>query len=156
MKLVLSPNNYSCLPACFASLLEVEVAEIVEYLQHDGSEIILPSLMAPYCYKGFHIQEMIAYSLKRHVRVSIFEDELNHSLGYNNLQACLTEKYDLSKLLKENDGVVMGDFYGKRHACVWYDKVLYNPSFKGVSYSLDNFDVNIFAIGNWENSIIST
>src|ERR1043165_661673 len=61
MKLLNSPNRWSCLPTAFAMCLDVEVQDILNWLQHDGSDIIWPELHEPYKRRSFGVSEMIDY-----------------------------------------------------------------------------------------------
>ena len=45
--------------------LDVPVAELIESIGHDGSEIIWPDLPDPMCRRGFHSQELIEECLRR-------------------------------------------------------------------------------------------
>lgn len=46
-------------------VLNVEEQEIIDYIGHDGSEIIFPNLKEPECRRGFHIQELIDFTLSK-------------------------------------------------------------------------------------------
>lgn len=59
MKLIKQPNSWSCTLAAAAMVFDAPLQEIIDYIGHDGSEVIIPSLRPPGCYKGFHIQEII-------------------------------------------------------------------------------------------------
>jgi hypothetical protein len=68
-----NPNAWSCLPAAFASALEVPVNTILNLVGHDGSEITDPDLSDPLCRRGFHPQEMIKLCLKASMPVTYVE-----------------------------------------------------------------------------------
>lgn len=61
-----NPNAWSCLPTAFAIALNVDIQHILDYVEHDGSEIIYSDLAEPLCRRGFHPQEMIRYCLQVH------------------------------------------------------------------------------------------
>lgn len=48
-----------CLLFAFAMLLETEPDDLIKEIGHDGMEKIWPELKEPYCFKGFHIQELL-------------------------------------------------------------------------------------------------
>lgn len=57
------PNNWSCLPTAFASILEVSVKDFINLTGHDGSEVIWPKLASPRCFRSWHVQELIKVCL---------------------------------------------------------------------------------------------
>ncbi len=63
MKLIRQPNSWSCTLAAAAMVFDSTIEELIKYIGHDGSEIIVPSLKPPGCYKGFHIQEIVDVAL---------------------------------------------------------------------------------------------
>jgi len=60
------------MPTALASVMNVAVEDIFDYLGHDGTEIIWPELPKPYCYRSFHIQEMCAYALMGNYAITTF------------------------------------------------------------------------------------
>ncbi len=63
MFIIPNPNEWSCLPAAFASALSVRLEAVLGCIGHDGSEITHPDLDEPLCRRGFHPQEMIKMCL---------------------------------------------------------------------------------------------
>lgn len=59
MILQLQPNNWSCLLTSFAMAYDMPVADLVDLVGHDGSDIVWPHLAPPNNRRGFHIQELI-------------------------------------------------------------------------------------------------
>lgn len=59
MRLIKSPNRWSCLPTAFAMAMEVDLDTIIREVGHDGSRILFPKLPEPHCRRSFHIQELI-------------------------------------------------------------------------------------------------
>jgi len=57
--LQIKPHKWSCSVTAFAMALRVPVAELIEKIGHDGSQIIFPALEDPMCRRGFHSQELI-------------------------------------------------------------------------------------------------
>lgn len=68
-----NPNPWSCLPASFATVLEVQLEAILAIVGHDGSEITHVGLGEPLCRRGFHPQEMIKMCLEDGMAVSRIE-----------------------------------------------------------------------------------
>ena len=64
MKPIANPNAWSCLPASFASVLEVSLDAILAVIGHDGSEITHAGLPDPLQRRGFHPQELIKVCLQ--------------------------------------------------------------------------------------------
>ena len=73
MKLQKQPNNWSCLPTAFASLLEIDVKHIIRATGHDGSTLMWRSFDPPYCYRGWHIQELVKLALEFGYAVTTIE-----------------------------------------------------------------------------------
>ena len=65
MRIQTQPNHWSCEVTAFAMALHTPVAELIEGIGHDGSEIIWPDLPDPMCRRGFHSQELVDECLKR-------------------------------------------------------------------------------------------
>ena len=65
-----SPNGWSCLPTAFAIVLGVPVKNIIDFLNHDGSEVLWPNLPEPRCRRSFHVQEVINYCLANNYAVT--------------------------------------------------------------------------------------
>lgn len=73
MKLVMSPNRWSCLPCCFAMIMNLELQDVIKWLAHDGSEIIFPNAPEPLRRRGFHEQELLDFSWNRGFSTTCFE-----------------------------------------------------------------------------------
>ena len=61
------------MPLAFAMALGNPVAELLEAIGHDGSEIVFPSLPEPLCRRCFHVQELIQVALGRGCAVTPVE-----------------------------------------------------------------------------------
>ena len=68
-----NPNAWSCLPAAFATALQVPLEAVLAIVGHDGSEITHAGLGDPRCRRGFHPQEMIKMCLEDGMAVSCVE-----------------------------------------------------------------------------------
>ena len=68
-----NPNAWSCLPAAFATALQVPIEAILAIVGHDGGEITHAGLGEPLCRRGFHPQEMIKMCLEDGMSVTRVE-----------------------------------------------------------------------------------
>lgn len=73
MKKQKNPNAWSCLPAAFATALEVPLESIIALVGHDGSEITHAGLPEPLKRRGFHSQEMIKVCVQDDMAVTRIE-----------------------------------------------------------------------------------
>lgn len=141
MKLITSPNRWSCLPASFAMALGISFSEMIARIGHDGSEIIWPELPEPQRRRTFHIQECLAVCLRL-------------GLGTVEIQMgpCLTPDgkvvyevpcpVDFRKLMSISIGVMLGRGRQMGHAVAWDGKSIYDPA--GWIYDIDR-DSAIFS-----------
>jgi hypothetical protein len=130
-----------CLLYSFAAVLETEPSVLIEELGHDGMEVVWPDLKKPYCYKGFHIQEMIDLCMHRGyscTEVQAMPTSLPPPSAYMHLMAhnigphiC----YSMSKIkprfktyLMGNEGVLYGQTgRGMSHAWAWDGEFAHDP-----------------------------
>lgn len=68
-----TPNAWSCLPTAFAMAMDVPLQSVLDFVGHDGSEIVRAGLPDPVCRKGFHPQEVIRYCLDQGFAVTRLE-----------------------------------------------------------------------------------
>ena len=68
-----NPNAWSCLPAAFATALEVPIEAVLAIVGHDGSEITHAGLPEPMNRRGFHPQEFIKMCLEDAMAVTRVE-----------------------------------------------------------------------------------
>lgn len=69
MQAVLTTNRWSCLPVAFINAMRIldensvpaSIDELIDFVGHDGSEILWPEEQAPNNRKGFADQEVIDY-----------------------------------------------------------------------------------------------
>ena len=73
MKTQRNPNSWSCLPAAFATALEVPLEAVIGIVGHDGSEITHAGLPEPMNRRGFHPQELIKMCLEDEMAVTRVE-----------------------------------------------------------------------------------
>lgn len=67
MKIYVMPKEMKagCLLYAWAMILEEEPKILIGEIGHDGMACIWPDLKEPYCYQGFHIQELIDCAIRR-------------------------------------------------------------------------------------------
>lgn len=63
MKLVRSPNAWSCPLATAAMVFDYDIEDFMLLIGHNGYKKIHPQLPSPACYKGFHMQEIVDAAL---------------------------------------------------------------------------------------------
>lgn len=137
-----SPNGWSCLPCSFATVLGVTLEEILEYVGHNGSDIMWPELPEPKCRKGFHIQEMISFSFEKGRTVTPFEP-VPLSIPVEGAKPCIiTFRYGaqnrMNSLLTGRNGVLEGN----GHAVAWYNGIIHDPAL-GIN-RLEDFPIRRF------------
>ena len=147
MNLVKNPNNWSCLLASVAMVLDKSIEELVGAVGHDGSDIVFPHLPEPGKRRGFHIQEFISVILKSGFAMTPIEvlpystpdgkhefpvDFPNHEERFWNL-------------MYNSVGILTGLRTRWRHAVAWNGKRIYDPL--GSVYShhdIQNFRIDVF------------
>lgn len=135
MRLIESPNRWSCLPCSFAMALEISLNEMLTRIGHDGSEIIWPQLAEPQRRRTFHIQECFsaAFSLNKTVMEFQFSPTLTPD-GEHVLD--VPQKVDIYKLMSVSTGVLLGRGRCLGHAVAWNGKSVYDPN--GSIYDIEN------------------
>lgn len=61
------------MPTAFAMALDLDAAEFMLLVGHDGGQIAFPGLPEPMCRRGFHVQECIAVALNLGISVTPIE-----------------------------------------------------------------------------------
>ncbi len=139
MKLQIQPNAWSCMPTALAIILNEPVGDIINEIGHDGSEIIDGHV------KGYHIQELNKICLKRNKTIIHFDrfPVIQHS--DNILINFGDEREYINKLMKDNDGILLGLTYNeKAHSVVWnhIENCIYDPN--GTIYAKGFFNIETF------------
>jgi len=73
MKLQRSPRKGLCLVTSFAMALDLPVEVLMSFLGKGHEVVAFPGVPAPYCYRGYHIQEMILFAVARDFAVTPIE-----------------------------------------------------------------------------------
>jgi hypothetical protein len=112
-------NKWSCLPNAFSLATGIHTNDILDELGHDGSEIIFPGRVDPFCRKSFNPLELTYWALKRKITVVNLESEceISNLLGDSRIYSY---KVDLMEVMEKNNGVVSGIFKGiGLHSTFW-------------------------------------
>lgn len=129
MKLQKQPNKHSCLITAFAIVIDEDVNNLIKELGHDGSEVIRQGESEPFCYRGFHPQELTKLALKRHKALIIFDIDL--VLYHRGILSLISdESIYINQLMINNIGVICGHYENSKspHAVAWDGKKIYDPS----------------------------
>lgn len=140
MKLLVTPNRWSCMLTSFAMVLDLSVKELTDELGHDGSVIIFPELPEPECRRTFHVQEFIVPCHKRgYALVSI---EASPVLAANYAWYRLPVSCNYETFMASYKGVVVGKATNHMHACAWDGHDLHDP--EGYYSCLGNLAIREF------------
>ena len=122
MQRVEQPNRWSCLPAAFATVLELDFGTITTLIGHDGSDILYPELKEPFNHRGFHIQELIRVAWQLGYSVTQFQvlPQMQHGEHYRQLYHWTDGQKQMSVLLAQANAVITGlNDAGNHHAIAW-------------------------------------
>ena len=141
--LIKQPNNWSCMAASAAMILNVTLQDIYEYVGHDGSAIVFPDLPDPICRKGFHSQEIL--DIVHCFGCSMTPIEVEPWQTSNGTNEYKIEKWGLFKdnknrldyYMKHFSGILEGKAKNHWHAMAWDCKTqrIYDPA--GLIYSFE-------------------
>ncbi len=146
MKLLkMRSGENQCLVYSLAMLLDVEPDVLIEELIHDGTSRWFPKQPIPYCYRGYHIQEIVDVCLARGYGLTLVElypclasqkDPTNYKLLWDEAFADIRFK----RLLTGRKGLLIGEApSGGGHACAWDGIIVFDPN--GRKYKLDKFKI---------------
>lgn len=146
MKLITSPNSWSCAAASLAMVLGIDFNDVIKSVGHDGSEIINPDLRKPGCYKGFHMQELIEIALAHHYAVTPIELQPVQTATGNDEYDVKIEMYKspdrrLLHHMNRNTGILMGKLNTYWHAVAWDGAMVYDP--RGLIYPYGDIKINL-------------
>ena len=145
MRLIKSPNRWSCLLASAAMLLDTELKDLVDEIGHDGSEIIWPDSKEPFCRRAFHIAEIIELFDKRGFCLTPIEC-LPRSVPTIDAEPFLVAfEANYQRIIRHMlaPGILVG--YGPNgnpHAAAWNTIRVYDPM--GDIYVRDDFTIRTF------------
>jgi len=144
MLLQTTPNKWSCLPTSFAMVTNTPLEEIIKELGHDGSEILWPNLEEPFCYRSFHIQELISILFYSGILVVEFQVWPVSAPQFPNITNNIIHfpegnEQRIYDIMHQGKGVVKGEFRNKPHAAAWDGNQIFDPG--GFTYNLDQFNI---------------
>lgn len=146
MIMQIQPNRASCLVTAFAMVLDIPVEKIFEQLGHNGTEVIWPELPEPFCYRGFHPQELIYFAYKHKFYFLEFQPNPNLVSVYPSREHSweMFSGEEFTYLLNKHDGVLVGIVNNCFHAVAWnkQEKLVLDPN--GTTYTIDNFSIQCF------------
>jgi hypothetical protein len=143
MKLQIQPNLWSCMPVALAMILDEDFREIIEEIGHDGSEIIKTDQLEPCNRRGFHPQELakICYSRSK----ALIQFDIIPSVYFNNITYIYgDDKKYIDKLMRCNEGILLGTINGKDHGVAWDKEKIYDPN--GTIYAKGFFGIETFLL----------
>lgn len=126
-------NKASCLVDAFSAVAQISPEAIVKHIGHDGLEVLWPELPEPFCFRGFHIQEVLKALLHWGVTASHFEREMLSAPNDN--QIPFSQHFDLTKLMATHDCVIrLGSHFAAIVDNMFVDsakppRVNFNPGF---------------------------
>ena len=137
-------NVWTCLPMSFAMVLDVPTQGIFDHCGHDGSEIVFPGYVDPYCRRSFHIQEMIDFCFYKRKYVIQIDDQPVSSNGLGDQYSVKVADHRMASYLWHGKGVLVGSINNKPHAVAWdpMSAIVYDPN--GTNYSIDKFNIRSF------------
>ena len=143
-----TPNRWSCVPAAFATAINVEVQTLIEKIGHDGSEIIFPDLEEPLCRRAFHVQELCIalFSLGYFVSgydclpLALCDEDHMYTVEYPDEKALFKE------IMSNSIGVGCGRIQNTNttHAFAWNGERCYDP--QGFIYPLSRYELYSYNI----------
>lgn len=140
-------NQLDCLLTSAAMVMDVPLAELKEKIGHDGFEKIFIA-PEPYCFRGYHIQEIIDQAFLNGYTVMHVETEpsLISFLNTNkNAEFFIPVNKNRIKIYLDNfPGIIGGVIPGvTAHAVAWCnkDKKIYDPC--GEVYTLKDYKLKI-------------
>ncbi len=143
MDLIKGENNLDCILAAAAMVMDIDLVELKKLIGHDGSEVIFPNSPVPYCYRGFHIQEITDQAFLNGWSVMYIQRKfgLEPFIGEDPPFAINVYDKRMATYLKRFPGIIAGVSDNKNHAVAWDGRMVYDPS--GSVYTLREFNYDI-------------
>lgn len=141
MKLIQSPNDWSCMATSWAMALGIGLDVVVAEVGHDGSEIVWPDLPSPHCRRGFHPQEF--YPLARTLGFAVETVESKPMLQNIRGDILTLPGVDWEHCLSNCHGIIGGyTRSGTGHAVAVHAGRVYDP--RGRVYDVSRCDIRGF------------
>lgn len=122
------PNSWSCLPTAAAIVIDMDVADFINQIGHDGSEVRWPGTRRPQ--RSFHLQEIIDVLHSQGYSATVFET--NPQLGSyyesdtRSIFSFEQKRKRLNRLLLGFQGILIGFDGSTPHACAFNNGVVYD------------------------------
>jgi hypothetical protein len=142
MKLI-STNNYECVVASFAMVMDTTIEDLIERVGHNGKGVVAEGVSAPECWRSWHPEEFIDLLLADGFAMTLttMNPMMIHGPKLINHAAFMGQDRFFSALLY-GDGVIFGQAgaNGRGHAVAWNrdELKIYDP--RGRTYSWDNVE----------------
>lgn len=135
--LKMRPGEQQCMLYSMAMLLGRKPEELVSVIGHNGMEVWWPHLEAPYCRRGFHIQEMCLAALHYGHGLMPIEARPASQPAYGGFVKELPCNFPA--IIQNRPGMLIGlSKKGNGHACAWDGEMVFDPI--GITYQLEEFD----------------
>ena len=133
MKMVRNPNAWSCVPACFAMLLDIDINTMLDRIGHDGSEHVFKG---PRPWKSFHLAE--CYRIALYYGYSCTQFPLHAKSSPDGSQVYSIPKWNdwMQDMMSESEGILLGRGKHANHAIAWDGELSYDPATGLISKSL--------------------
>lgn len=144
MKLIKGKSNRDCFLVAAAMVLGVEPEDLTKKIGHDGGQVVFPNTREPYCFRGFHRQEIIDCAVSYRYSVMSVESKPGHVPFVGDDPPFYLEhnKYRLTAYLNRFVGIIGGVTQGRSaHAVAWDGEFIYDPV--GLIYNLEDFEYEI-------------
>ena len=146
MNLQKGQNKLDCLLAAAAMVMDEPLEDLKKRIGHDGFEKVFPNSYEPYCYRGYHIQEIIDQAFLNGWAVINIEVSPNQVsfLGNDKLFKIPINENRLNVYLNKFPGIIAGVIPGvTAHASAWDNKSkqIFDPA--GEVYKLKDYKLQI-------------
>ncbi len=145
MKLIKQPNSWSCTAAAAAMAFDCEIVDITFLVGHNGSEIIHCNLLAPACFKGFHMQEIVDIGLRHGFSMTLIEarpvqtPDGKHEYDITKWGLFHDCEQRFSSYINNNQGILIGKAREFWHAVAFNKGIIFDP--RGRIYNYDRCDL---------------
>lgn len=122
--ILLQQHGPNCLIYAFAMVTEIDPKNLIRIIGHNGMELVWPDSKIPYCYRNFHIQELIdavnhfGFIVMEIQRIPVTGNNQDKKLFYPYLNP--NERF--KKYLDKYEGVLVSNF----HAYGWDRQFVYD------------------------------
>lgn len=143
LELQRQPNPWSCTPTAFAIAANIPVATLIEWIGHDGSDMMYPELGDTLGRRAFSAQECIIPLLLNLGKAFVsIEVEQECFLDEDKSYVISCDDATLAELLDYSNAVLSGRIHGKVHSVAWCreSRQLYDPA--GFLYPLHKMKIS--------------